>query len=60
MAKPTCNAINCTNLRIRPRSTHCRAHEAEWHAIQRDQKYGVTSELRRRRLAMGMTEFPRS
>lgn len=60
MAKPFCNAIDCNNLRIRPNSTHCPTHEAEWHAIQRDQKHGVTRELRQRRIAMGMTEFPRS
>ncbi len=60
MAKPYCNAIDCKNIRIRPRSTHCPAHEAEWWAIQRDQKFGVTPDLRRRRLDMGMTEFPRA
>lgn len=58
MAKPYCNAINCTNLRIRPESTHCPTHEPEWHAIQRDQRHGVTAEIRQRRIAMGMTEFP--
>jgi len=34
--------------------------EGEWHAIQREQKSGVTPQLRQRRIAMGMTEFPRS
>lgn len=58
MAKPYCNALNCTNLRIRPQSTHCPSHEAEWHAIQRDQRHGITLEIRQRRLAMGMIEFP--
>jgi hypothetical protein len=60
MAKPFCNAINCKNLRIRPNGTHCPTHEGEWHAIQREQKSGVTLQLRQRRIAMGMTEFPRS
>lgn len=59
MAKPYCNAVGCNNFRIRPNSTHCIAHEPEWHAIQRDQKRGVTLQLRQRRLAMGMTEIPR-
>lgn len=58
MAKPYCNAINCGNLRIRPESTHCAIHELEWHAIQRDQRRGITAEIRQRRIAMGMTEFP--
>ena len=60
MPKPYCNALGCRNMRIRPRSTHCPDHEAEWHRIQRDQKDGVTADIRRRRLAMGMTEFPRT
>ncbi len=60
MAKPYCNALECRNMRIRPRSTHCVSHEAEWHALQRDQTSGVTLEIRRRRIAMGMSEFPRT
>jgi hypothetical protein len=60
MAKPYCNAINCRNIRTRPNSTHCPSHEAEWHAIQRDQKQGVTAEIRQRRLVMGMREFARA
>ena len=61
MAKPYCNATNCKNLRIRPNSTHCPEHDKVWKDIQRDQqKGGVTYELRQRRIAMGMTEFPRS
>lgn len=59
-SNPYCNALGCRNVRIRPNSTHCPTHEAEWHAIQRDQKYGVTSEIRQRRKAMGMSEFPRT
>lgn len=61
MAKPYCNALNCRNLRIRPysNSTHCAEHESEWRAIQREQKNGLTLELRQRRIAMGMSEFPR-
>jgi hypothetical protein len=60
MAKPYCNAIGCRNIRTRPNSSHCPAHEAEWHAIQREQKYGLTMDLRRRPIAMGMREFRRS
>ena len=60
MAKPYCNAIGCRNIRIRPNSTHCPSHEAEWHAIQRDQRNGLTAEIRQRRLEMGMREFPRT
>ncbi len=60
MAKPFCNAVDCRNLRIRPNSTHCPSHEPEWHAIQRDQKRGVTAGIRQRRISMGMTEFPRT
>lgn len=60
MAKPYCNAIGCRNIRTRPKSSHCPSHEPEWHAIQREQKSGLTMDLRHRRLAMGMREFPRS
>ncbi len=59
VAKPYCNAIDCNNLRTRPNSSHCPSHEAEWRAIQHDQKRGVTLEIRQRRIAMGMSEFPR-
>jgi hypothetical protein len=58
--KPFCNALNCRNKRIREDSTHCATHDIEWRAIQRDQKNGVTQSIRQRRIAMGMTELPRS
>ena len=60
MAKPYCNAVGCRNVRTRPNSTHCPSQEAEWHAIQREQQGGFTPELRRRRIAMGMTPVPRA
>jgi hypothetical protein len=60
MPKPYCNAVGCEQRRIRPNSTHCKRHEREWHAIQREQKAGFTPALKQRRIAMGMTPTPRT
>lgn len=65
-----CCALDCANRRARPGATHCRVHEVEWHAIQRDQRdlidRGLTRDprelvsLKQRRVAMGMAWPPRN
>lgn len=59
MPKPYCNAVGCRERRIRPDSTHCKIHDPEWRAIQRDQKAGFTPVIKERRIALGMNPTPR-
>jgi hypothetical protein len=60
LPKPYCNAVGCQERRIRPDSTHCRVHDKEWKAIQREQKIEFTPALKARRIAMGMMPTPRA
>ena len=65
-----CRALGCPNRRARRGASHRKAHEAEWHAIQREQRQLLASgtpipaatleSLRARRFAMGMIWPPRS
>jgi hypothetical protein len=55
MAKPQCNAVGCPEPRVRPESTHCKVHDVEWRAVQRDQ-----AALLQRRIALGMAVMPRT
>lgn len=34
----TCRDLGCHNRRARPGASHCRQHEVEWHAIEREQQ----------------------